>query len=128
MLRCLTAHWHPPFFKKLRGVGLGVELHGMNACDGAHPNKPKKIDPIMKTKLTLLSAIILAGIGSTIALAGHEDHAAAAAKPAAKSCCAMKETAPATPADKDADSGMSCHPNAAVAKEGTAAKSKGCCK
>lgn len=69
----------------------------------------------MKTKLTLLSAIILAGIGSTIALAGHEDQAVAAAKPAAKSCCAMKESAPATPADKDAASGMSCHSNAPVA-------------
>ncbi len=79
----------------------------------------------MKTKLTLLSAIILAGIGSTIALAGHEDHAD---KPAGKSCCAMKEVAPATPADKDAASGMSCHSNAAVAKEGTVAKPKSCCK
>ncbi len=79
----------------------------------------------MKTKLTLLSAIILAGIGSTLAIAGHEDHAA---KPANKSCCAMKETAHATPADKDAASGMSCHSNAPVAKEGTAVKPKSCCK
>ncbi len=77
----------------------------------------------MKTKLTLLSAVILAGIGSTIALAGHKDHATAA-----KNCCARKETAPASPADKDVDSEMSCHPNAAVAKEGTAAKPKSCCK
>ena len=99
----------------------------MNACDGAHQNKPQ-IRPTMKTKLTLLSAVILAGIGSTLALAGHEDHAATADKPAAKSCCAMKETAPATPADKDAASGMSCHSNASAAKEGTTAKPKSCCK
>lgn len=82
----------------------------------------------MKTKLTLLSAIILAGIGSTLAIAGQEDQAAAAAKPAAKSCCAVKETAPATPADKDAANGMSCHSNAPAAKEVTAAKPKSCCK
>jgi hypothetical protein len=90
--------------------------------------KTKKIDPIMKTKLTLLSAIILAGIGFTLAIAGQEDQAATAAKPAAKICCAMKETAPATPADKDAASGMSCHSDAPVAKEVTAEKPKGCCK
>lgn len=85
----------------------------------------------MKSKLTLLAAVILAGIGSTVAIAGLDTatpSTPAADKPAAKSCCAMKETAPATSADKDAASGMSCHSNAPAAKEVTAAKSKGCCK
>ncbi|GEM_PF-2088669 len=85
----------------------------------------------MKTKLALFAALTLIGIGSTRALIGSDANEAtpgvtAAEAPATKGCCAMKETAPAKPADKDAaaPAGMSCHsapPSAAVAR-------KGCCK
>lgn len=45
---------------------------------------------------------------------GGIHQAAKTLKPAAKSCCDMKETAPVIPADKDAASGMSFHSNALV--------------
>ncbi len=82
----------------------------------------------MKIKLTLLSAVILVGIGSTLAIASREDHDATDDKLVATNCCAMKGTAPAVAAEKGAASGMSCHSNATVAKDGTATKPKGCCK
>ncbi len=82
----------------------------------------------MKMKLTILSAVILVGIGSTLAIASREDHDATDDKPVATNCCAMKGTAPTTPDDKDAAGAMSCHSKAPVAKEGAASNPKGCCK
>ncbi len=78
----------------------------------------------MKTKLTLLAAVILAGVGTSIAL-----DTATAEKPAAMSCCAKMPKAPAPAADKDAPAttGMSCHSDTAVAKDAAPVK-KGCCK
>ena len=85
----------------------------------------------MKTKLALLAALTLIGIGSNRALIGRDAYEATPAvtavqAPAAKSCCAMREKPPAKPADKDAaaPAGTSCDaakPSAAVAK-------KVCCK
>jgi hypothetical protein len=57
----------------------------------------------MKTKLTLLAAVILAGVGTSIAL----------------------DTA--TPAT-DKPAGMSCHSDAPAAKDAAPVKAKGCCK
>lgn len=84
---------------------------------------------MMKSKLTLFAAVILAGIGSTAAIASL-DADKPADKPAAMSCCAVVKKAPATTADKDAPAttSMSCHANGQTAKESTTAKSKGCCK
>ena len=80
----------------------------------------------MKTKLTLLAAVILAGIGTSVAL---DTAAPAADKPAGMSCCAKMPQAPAPTADKDAPAttGMSCHANA-TAKDAAPVKAKGCCK
>lgn len=83
----------------------------------------------MKTKLALLAAVILAGIGSTAVIAGRDattPTTPVADKPAGMSCCAMGQKLPAKPADKDvpATNDMSCHtgtPAAPVAR-------KGCCK
>ena len=81
----------------------------------------------MKTKLTLLAAVILAGIGTSIAL---DSTTPAADKPAGMSCCAKGQKAPAPSADKDvpATTGMSCHSNAPAAKDAAPVKAKGCCK
>lgn len=81
----------------------------------------------MKTKLVLLAALTLIGLGTTRTLIGSDgDKAApsvtAAEASAAKSCCAMKEPAPAK---KDAvtPAGMDCH----TAPSSTTAAPKGCC-
>ncbi len=81
----------------------------------------------MKTKLTLLAAVILAGIGTSIAL---DTATPAADKPAGMSCCAKGQKAPAPSADKDAPAttGMSCHTDAPAAKDAAPVKAKGCCK
>lgn len=81
----------------------------------------------MKTKLTLLAAVILAGIGTSIAL---DTATPAADKPAGMSCCDKMQKAPAPTADKDAPAtpGMICHPDAAAAKDAAPVKAKGCCK
>jgi hypothetical protein len=80
----------------------------------------------MKSKLILLAAVILAGIGTSVAL---DTAAPAADKPAGMSCCAKMPQAPAPTADKDAPAttGMSCHANA-TAKDAAPVKAKGCCK
>lgn len=82
----------------------------------------------MKTKLTLLAAVILAGIGSTVALAGLDKAAPATDKPAGMSCCAKMQTAPTPTADKaaPATTGMSCHANA-TAQDAAPVKTKSCC-
>lgn len=79
----------------------------------------------MKTKLTLLAAVILAGVGTSIAL-----DTATVEKPSAMSCCAKMPKAPVPTADKDAPAttSMSCHTDTAVAKDATPVKAKGCCK
>lgn len=81
----------------------------------------------MKTKLTLLAAVILAGIGTSVAL---DTATPAADKPAGMSCCAKGPKAPAPAADKDtpAATGMSCHSNAAAVKDAAPVKTKSCCK
>ena len=81
----------------------------------------------MKTKLTLLAAVILAGIGTSIAL---DTATPAADKPAGMSCCAKMPKAPAPTADKDAPAatGMNCHSDAPAAKDAAPVKAKGCCK
>ncbi len=81
----------------------------------------------MKTKLTLLAAVILAGIGTSLAL---DTATPAADKPAGMSCCAKMPTAPAPTADKDAPAttGMSCHSDAPAAKDAAPVKAEGCCK
>ena len=80
----------------------------------------------MKSKLILLAAVILAGIGTSVAL---DTAAPVADKPAGMSCCAKMPKAPAPAADKDAPAttGMSCHANA-TAKDAAPVKAKGCCK
>lgn len=82
----------------------------------------------MKTKLALLAALTLIGLGTTRALIGSDrDKTApsvtAVETSAAKGCCAMKETAPAK---KDAvtPAGMDCH----AAPSSATAAPKGCCK
>ena len=81
----------------------------------------------MKTKLTLLAAVILAGVGTSIAL---DSTTPAADKPAGMSCCAKMPKAPAPTADKDASAttGMSCHSDAPAAKDAAQVKAKSCCK
>ncbi len=81
----------------------------------------------MKSKLILLAAVILAGIGTSVAL---DTATPAADKPAGMSCCPKMPKAPAPTADKDAPTttGMSCHSDAAVAKDAAPVKAKGCCK
>lgn len=81
----------------------------------------------MKTKLILLAAVILAGIGTTLAL---DTATPAADKPAGMSCCAKMPKAPEPAADKaaPATTGMSCHSDAPVAKDAAPVKAKGCCK
>jgi hypothetical protein len=81
----------------------------------------------MKTKLTLLAAVILAGVGTSIAL---DTATPATDKPAGMSCCAKMPKAPAPAADKDAPAttGMSCHSDAPAAKDAAPVKAKGCCK
>ncbi len=81
----------------------------------------------MKTKLTLLAAVILAGIGTSIAL---DTATPAADKPAGMSCCAKMPKAPAPAADKDAPAttGMSCHTDVAATKDAAPVKAKSCCK
>ena len=81
----------------------------------------------MKSKLTLLAAVILAGIGTSLAL---DTAAPVADKPAGMSCCAKMQKAPAPATDKDvpASTGMSCHSNAPAAKDAAPVKAKGCCK
>lgn len=81
----------------------------------------------MKTKFTLLAAVILAGIGTSIAL---DTATPAADKPADMSCCAKmpKASAPTTDKDVPATSGMSCHSDAAATKDAAPVKAKGCCK
>lgn len=81
----------------------------------------------MKTKLTLLAAVILAGIGTTLAL---DTVTPAADKPAGMSCCAKMPKAPAPAADKNAPAttAMSCHSDAPAAKDAAPVKAKGCCK
>jgi|UniRef100_UPI0037844F44 hypothetical protein len=81
----------------------------------------------MKTKLTLLAAVILAGIGTSVAL---DTTAPAADKLAGMSCCAKMPKASAPAADKDAaaTTGKSCHLNAPAAKDAATVKAKGCCK
>ncbi len=81
----------------------------------------------MKSKLTLLAAVILAGIGTSVAL---DTAAPAADKTAGMSCCAKMLKAPAPAADKDAPAttGMSCHLDAPAAKDAAPVKAKGCCK
>lgn len=77
----------------------------------------------MKMKLTLLAAVILSGIGTSIAL---DTAATAADKPAGMSCCAMMPKAPAPAADKDATAttGMSCHLDAPAAKDAAPVKAR----
>ena len=84
----------------------------------------------MKTKLTLLAAVILAGIGSTVALAGLDSASPAADKPAGMSCCAKSPKVAAATADKEAPAptGMSCHTDKQAAKDSAPVQSKGCCK
>lgn len=81
----------------------------------------------MKTKFTLLAAVILAGIGTSIAL---DIATPATDKPADMSCCAKMSKASAPTPDKDAPtaSGMSCHSDAAATKDTALMKAKGCCK
>ena len=81
----------------------------------------------MKTKLTLLAAVILAGVGTSIAL---DSITPEADKSAGMSCCAKMPKAPAPAADKDvpATTGMSCHLDAVAAKDAAPVKAKGCCK
>lgn len=81
----------------------------------------------MKMKLTLLAAVLLAGIGTSIAL---DTATPAADKPAGMSCCAKMPKAPAPTADKDAPAttGMSCHSDAPAAKDAAPVKAKSCCK
>ncbi len=81
----------------------------------------------MKTKLTLLAAVILAGIGTSFALDAARP---ASDKPAGMSCCAKVQKAPAPAAEKDvpAATGMSCHPDTPAAKDAAPAKARGCCK
>ena len=82
----------------------------------------------MKTKLTLLAAVILAGIGSTVALAGLDKAVPATDKPAGMSCCAKMQPVPTSTADKaaPATTGMSCHANA-TAQDAAPVKTKSCC-
>lgn len=84
----------------------------------------------MKTKLTLLAAVILAGIGSSVALADPHATTPAGDQHASMKCCAMGQKASAPAADKSAPAttGMSCHPDAGAAKEAAPVKSKSCCK
>ena len=96
----------------------------------------------MKTKLALLAAVILAGIGSTTAIAGKDwnyfpaaPKASEADKPAAMGCCAMGSMDHAKPAEQNAaaPAGMSCHSGDhaaahAAPAEGAVTKSKSCCK
>lgn len=81
----------------------------------------------MKTKLSLLAALIFAGIGTSVAL---DPATPTAEKPAGMSCCAKMPKAPAPAADKDAPAttGMSCHPDVAATKDAAPVKAKGCCK
>lgn len=81
----------------------------------------------MKMKLTLLAAVILAGIGTSVAL---DTATPAADKATGMSCCAKMPKAPAPTADKDvpATTGMSCHSDAPASKDAAPVKAKGCCK
>lgn len=83
----------------------------------------------MKTKLTLLAAVILAGIGTTVALAGLDTAKPTAEQPAGMSCCAKMQKDPATTVDKGtpASAGTSCHSDA-TAKAAVPVKTMGCCK
>ncbi len=85
----------------------------------------------MKTKLALLAAVTLIGIGATRAIAGRVGNdfpatpaTAVADKPAAKGCCGMNQAAAAKPADATASTGMSCH----AAQPGAPVARKSCCK
>jgi len=78
----------------------------------------------MKTKLTLLAAIVISAIGSSLAIAGRDSNTAssapktsAPAKPAAMGCCAMG-------AMNHGTDGTDCH----AAKDTAPAKPKSCCK
>jgi hypothetical protein len=98
--------------------------------------KPK-LEPTMKTKLSLLTAAIIAAIGSTATFAGNgpsffpsATKPAASDRPAAMNCCVMNH---AKSADKDAttSSGMSCHMGGHgdhAAMLGMAMEHKSCCK
>jgi len=81
----------------------------------------------MKTKLTLLAAAILAGIGTGFAL---DTATPAADKPVGMSCCSKMQKATAPTAEKDvpATTGASCHSDTAAAKDAAPVKAKGCCK
>lgn len=72
----------------------------------------------MKTKLALLAAVILAGIGSTVAIAGRDTVPPVREKPAGMSHCDMGNM------KHDQAGGMSCHSGGQAA-----APVKGsCCK
>lgn len=81
----------------------------------------------MKSKLTLLAAVILAGIGTGFAL---DTATPVADKPVGMGCCSKMQKAPAPTAVKDvpATPGMSCHSDAPANKEAAPVKAKGCCK
>lgn len=72
----------------------------------------------MKTKLALLSAVILAGIGSTVAIAGHDTAPPVRDKTANMSHCDMGKM------NHDQAGGMSCHSGGQAA----APSKGGCCK
>lgn len=78
----------------------------------------------MKTKLTLLAAVIIAAIASSAALAGRDTPVTPNTKPAGMGCCAAapKPSAPAPASEKEtpAPKGMSCH--------SAPAATKSCCK